>query len=279
MTGRDRLVVIGLVVLVLLAGGWLALVSPERKQASSLEGQVASARQQLQSAQQEAANARSAQKRYTEAYKSIVSLGKAVPPQQEVPSLIYELSEASHERDIEFNSISSGSNAGGGGGAAAATPASAASVFTAMPFTFIFKGTFFQLAHMLSQVDGFATATPADNGAAGASAASTATVSDISGVQVSGRLLTIQSIELTPEGGSTPTSLHSAGSAGASGSSHSELKATITATAYVLPASQGLTAGATAAGPAGASASTSSASTSTTASSSPTTPAVIRVTP
>ncbi|HUN78156.1 MAG TPA: type II secretion system protein GspM [Solirubrobacteraceae bacterium] len=271
MTGRDRLVIMGIVVLAVLAGAWIAVVSPERKQAASLEGQVASAQQALAGAESQAADARSAQARYVEAYKSIVSLGKAVPPQDEVPSLIYELDQASNQRSIEFNSISSGNSAGaGGGGAAAAAPASAASVFTSMPFTFVFKGSFFGLAHLLSQIDGFADATPAPG-----SAGSTATASDISGVDVSGRLLTIQSVDLTVEGAaSSPARLHApVGGTGTSGS-QSELKATITATAYVLPASQGLTAGATPTGPAGA-----TASPSATASSSPAAPAVIRVTP
>ncbi|HVR04755.1 MAG TPA: type II secretion system protein GspM [Solirubrobacteraceae bacterium] len=274
MTGRDRLVVVGLVVLAVLAVGWIALVSPERKQAASLEGQVASARQALASAQTQAADARSAQVRYVEAYKSIVSLGKAVPPQQEIPSLIYELDQASHQRSIEFNSISSGNTVGSGSGASTGTSAAAAaaSVFTTMPFTFVFKGSFFGLAHLLSQIDGFAQATPAQGG--GSAAASTATVADISGVKVSGRLLTIQSVDLTQESGSS--GLNASTGTGASGSG-GELKAAITATAYVLPASQGLTAGATSAGPAGAA--TPSASQSTTASNSPAAPAVIRVAP
>lgn len=276
MTGRDRLVVMGLVVLAVLAGAWIAVVSPERKQAASLEGQVAGAQQALASAESQAADARSAQARYVEAYKSIVSLGKAVPPQQEIPSLIYELDQASSRRSIEFNSIASGSSAGSGGGGAAgsAASASAASVFTAMPFTFVFKGTFFGLAHLLSQIDGFASATPAPGGSA-ASGATTA--SDISGVMVSGRLLTIQDIELTPEGAaSSPGRLHASAGAGTSGS-QSELKATITATAYVLPASQGLTAGATPAGPAGSA--NGAAGPSGAGSSSPAAPAVIRVAP
>lgn len=276
MTGRDRLVIMALVVLGVLAVGWIAVVSPERKQAASLEGQVASAQQALQSAETQAADARSAQARYVEAYKSIVSLGKAVPPQQEIPSLIYELDQASNQRNIEFNSISSGSTAGvGGGGAAGATPSAAASVFSSMPFTFVFKGSFFGLAHLLSQIDGFASATPASGG--GSAGSTTAPAADISGVQVSGRLLTIQSIDLSVEGGSSPTSgLHAAAGTGTSGS-QSELKASITATAYVLPASQGLTAGATPTAPAGAPA--GSASPSIAEASSAAAAAVIKVTP
>ena len=59
MTGRDRLVIMAIVVLAVLAGGWLLLVSPERKQAAQAQTQVESARQQLQSAQSQVASARS----------------------------------------------------------------------------------------------------------------------------------------------------------------------------------------------------------------------------
>ncbi len=255
MTTRDRLVLIGVVVLVALAGGWLLVVSPERKQAIQTETQVQTARQQLESAKTEAAGAREAEQRYTAAYSSVVSLGKAVPPATEVPSLIYELDQASNQRDVNFNSIAAGASGGSGGAAAAssaagATGASAAPAgFTQMPFTFVFKGSFEGLAHLLGQVDGFVQRTTAGK------------------VLVSGRLLTIQGADITVE---------SAGAAAAAGGTGSKskansvpLSATITATAYVLPASQGLTGGATPIAP-GSAGSPSSSST---------TPAVIKVTP
>jgi Type II secretion system (T2SS), protein M len=275
MTGRDRLVIMGIVVLAVLAGGWLLLVSPERQKAAQQEAQVESARSQLQSARAEATTARTAETRYRGAYASVVSLGKAVPPLQEVPSLVYELEQASHQRDVDFNSIASGSAGASsppGGSSSSASSSSgsdsasaATAAFTQMPFTFVFKGTFFQLAHLLGQIDGFAKTTAASGGSKGSH---DATVSDEGGIQVNGRLLTIQGVDITLEsqGRSTP----------GKSSTAVELTATITATAYVLPASQGLTAGATSAGPAGsATASTSSAG----GSSSPASPAVIEGAP
>jgi Tfp pilus assembly protein PilO len=269
MTGRDRLVIVGIAVLAILAAGWLLLVSPERKQAAQAQTQVESARQKLQSAQSQVASARSAQASYSSAYASVVRLGKAVPPQQEVPSLMYELEQASNQRAIDFTSIM-GSSSGSSGSAASATATATPAGFSQMPFTFVFKGSFFGLAHLLSQIDGFARITAANgNGTAGASTAADSSATPAS-VQVSGRLLTIQGVNLTLE------SQGSAGS-GSSGSSGGTLSATITATAYVLPASQSLTAGATAAGPAGTSA--AHAASSAAASSSPTSAAVIQGTP
>jgi len=263
MTGRDRLVIMSIAVLAVLAAGWLLAVSPERKQAAQAQTQIEGARQQLQTAQAQAASERSAEARYASAYVSVVKLGKAVPPLDEVPSLVYELEQASSQRSIDFNSIASSAT----GSAAAAAPVGAsasasAAVFTQMPFTFVFKGSFFGLAHLLGQIDGFARITSASEHSSTAGDASATTPT---GVQVDGRLLTIQGVSLAIEG-------QGSNSKAASGS---ELAATITATAYVLPAGQSLTGGATPAGPTGSAASAATAA----ASGSPASPAVIEAKP
>jgi hypothetical protein len=262
MTGRDRIVLMAIVVLVVLAGGYVMVVSPERKQATEAQTAVQTAQGQLQSAEQQAASARAAQRRYAAAYSSVVSLGKAVPPADEVPSLIYELEHASNQRDVDFNSITSSAtgSASGAAGASAATAAStaASASFTPMPFTFIFKGSFAGLAHLFNQVEGFAVRT------------------NTGGLTVSGRLLTIQGVTITPESGGSAGNKAAGGSS--SSSSSGALTATVTATAYVLPATQGLTGGASPSSPSAAGA-TTTASAGSTASSTPATPAVVKVTP
>jgi Tfp pilus assembly protein PilO len=247
MTGRDRIVIIVIAALAILAAVWVFAVSPQREQASKLDAQVSAASTQLATAEGQVADARGAQSRYAAAYASVVSLGKAVPASQEVPALIYQLDQASNQKDVEFASITSG---GGGGSSASATSASAAAGagFTAMPFTFVFTGTYQDLYRLFQQLNDY-------------------TVQTASGVQVSGRLLTIQAVKLAPI-----TSTATPGS----GKSREELSGTITATAYVLPAGQGLTGGATPTSPAGATAPVSSSSG---ASSSPTAPAIARVNP
>ena len=47
MTGRDRTVVIVVAVLVLLAGGWMLIVSPKRKEAKSVEAKVTNAQSEV----------------------------------------------------------------------------------------------------------------------------------------------------------------------------------------------------------------------------------------
>jgi hypothetical protein len=252
MRTRDRMVLIVVVVLVALGGSWMLVVSPKRQEASKLSAQVTEAKTLLATAEGELAHAHAAQSQYAEAYTSIVSLGKAVPASQEVPSLIYQLTQASNQKKVDFSSIvASGSGAGSGAASGpAAAAATAAAGFSQMPFTFIFNGTFFDLEHLFQQLNRFTV-----RGTSG-------------GLQVSGRLLTMQSVKLTPA---------LASSQGATGSSRSQLlTGTITASAYVLPAAQGLTAGATPTSPTGAS---TPATSTTGASSSPTAPAIARVTP
>jgi hypothetical protein len=248
MTGRDRTVLIAILVVAILGAAWMLVVSPERKKAGQLSSQVAAAQAQLTSAEGQVSSARAAQSQYASAYASLVSLGKAVPPSQEVPSLIEQLALASDQKKVDFSSItdssasaSSSSSSAGGSAAAAASAA-----FTQMPFTFVFEGSYFDLEHLFNQLTEFASY-------------------DTSGdLQISGRLLTIQSVKLAPAGNSSEPKR-----------SASDLTGTVTASAYVLPASQGLTGATGATAPTGTAASPASS----TAASAPTSPAIVRINP
>src|SRR5438046_2523014 len=78
-----------------LGAVWGLAVSPERKKAAELSSKVDAASAELASAQGKLADARRAQASYASAYASIVKLGKAVPAQDEVPALMYQLAQAS----------------------------------------------------------------------------------------------------------------------------------------------------------------------------------------
>jgi len=237
MTGRDRIVIVVIVALAVVAAAWLLVVTPEREKATKLGAEVSTAESQLTTAQSEVNAARSAETDYPTEYTSLVNLGKAVPTSQEVPSLIVQLAQATNEKQVEFTSITSGGSSGGS--SASAAPTAASTAFTAMPFTFVFNGSFFNLYDLFQQLNHFTLRTSAGS------------------LQVSGRLLTIQSVQLAP------------GTSSGSGKSSGQLTGTITATAYVLPASQAAPAGATATSPTGAQ------TTSGSATSSSATPAVI----
>jgi Tfp pilus assembly protein PilO len=242
VTTRDRTVIIVVALAVLLGGTWLKVVSPKRQEASKLTAQVASAKAELATAESQLSDARGAQNKYATAYASIVNLGKAVPPTEEVPSLIYEIAQASNQKQVDFSSIATSTSAS----ASTASAPGAASTFTQLPFTLTFNGGFFELEHVFRKLTNFTRLNAPGQ------------------VAVNGRLLTVASVKLSPASGSGPAE-------GNSG----QLTGTITATAYVLPASQGLTAGASPSSPSAAG-STPAASGS---SSSPTTPAIVKANP
>ncbi len=242
MTGRDRMVLMAVIVVAILGAGWVLVVSPERNKANSIGAEVATAQASLTTAEGELSKARAAQSQYASAYSSIVNLGKAVPAEQEVPSLILQLASASQQKKVFFSSISSSS----GTTSASAATTTAAAGFTAMPFSFVFDGSFFDLEKLMRKLTSFTTRT-----ASGA-------------LKVNGRLLTIQGVNLTPS---------KVEAAGSSSKASSELTGTVTASAYVLPGGQSVTGSSPVPG-----ASTPTSST-TGASSSPTAPATVSVTP
>jgi hypothetical protein len=180
-----------------------------------------------------------------------VKLGKAVPAGDEVPSLIYELAQASNQKSVDFSSIVSGGGASSPAPTAASAAASAASGgLSLMPFTFVFNGTYLELYHLFGQLNRFTMRTA--NG----------------GLEVNGRLLTIQSVKLAPSSGEAGSSKNAG-----------RLTGTITATAYELPAVSGMSSGATAASPTGSAAAATSTVASPSSSGSPSTPAIVRVNP
>ena len=254
MTARDRLVLIGVIAIAFVGVVWLMFVSPERKKASQAAAAVAAAEAQLASAHSELVTARAARAKYAASYGTIVHLGKAVPTTQEVPSLMYELAQASKQKSVEFASITSAdANKGPGGPAVpSSSPSSSATAssggFQQMPFTFVFSGTYSGLEKMLRQLTSFATKT--SSGA----------------LKVNGRLLTIQGVTLQP--------VVVQGKAG--GNPH--LTATVTATAYTMPP-EPVSTGASSTGSATPASTGSSSSSGSSSASSSAPPAVIGAKP
>ena len=219
MSARDRTVVVVLGLVAALAAAWLLVIQPRRSELSKVQHQVSTEQSQLATAQSQLAAAQAARSQFRASYAALVRLGEAVPTDDNVGSLIYQLQAAASAAHIDFESLALGSPAGGGsaGSAQAALPPGATmgpGGFPVEPFNFTFRGSFFNLANYFARLEEFVT----ENG---------------HGLQVRGRLLTLNSIDLAPGAGGFPN-----------------INATVSATAYLLPQSQGLTAGATPLGPA-----------------------------
>lgn len=226
MTTRDRTILIALAVLAAVVGSWLLVIAPQRNQASKLGGQISTAQAQLVSARAQVAAGEAARTTFATSYTSMARLGEAVPSDDNVPSLIVQVQAAANSTRTEFQSLTL--NPGSGGAATTAASASAAQAVTGAlppgatvgaaglpiePFTFTFNGSFFHLSDFLGRLEHFVTTTNQR-------------------ISVRGRLMTLNAISL-----------------GAGPNGFPQITATVSATTYIVPASQGVLAGATQAGP------------------------------
>lgn len=233
MTARDRIVLIVVGVLATLAAFWFLAISPKRKDANDLGTQISQAQARLATAQASASSAEAAKAKYTSDYATVARLGKAVPVDDDMPSLVYQLEQTAKANKIDFRSIrlvgssssgpataataaTAGSSSTPGSTVAAALPPGAtvgSAGFPTMPFTFNFTGSFFDLQRFLKSLDGLTSVKGKS-------------------ISVKGRLLTVDgvSLEAGPKG-------------------FPQMDASVVVTSYLLPADEGLTSGATAASP------------------------------
>jgi hypothetical protein len=241
MTARDRIVILVVASLALVVGSWLLVIAPKRGEASKLGAQVSAAQSQLATARSQVAAGEAARGSYARDYTELARLGEAVPADDNVASLIYQLQQAASSTGIDFRNLvlgSSGSSAaapttGALAGAPAALPPGATvgpAGLPIEPFTFTFNGNFFHLANFFGRVQQFVVASNKR-------------------LLVSGRLMSLNAISLGPGPKGFP-----------------QITASINATTYLTPPAQGALGGATVSGP-------SAAGTTQPVSSTPSTPA------
>jgi hypothetical protein len=255
MKQRDRLMLLGVVAVVVLAAGWFLALAPRREEAAKLGEQVATQRSARDSALADVAAGVAAKREFGRYYATVARLGAAVPDDDNVPSLLLQVERAAQSSDVDFRSLKVGQGSGAATPApapptdpAAATQAATATLppgaavgtagFPTMPFSFEFDGDFFHLSDFVGRLERFLVVRNRS-------------------LAVSGRFMTVDGIALqaAPQG-------------------FPRMAASIAATTYLLPASEGLTDGATAGGPADAS-SGAAASGSAAPTAAPTAPATI----
>jgi Tfp pilus assembly protein PilO len=289
LTDRDRKILIGLIPLVVLGAFWFLLLAPKRNEAADARSEVEKQEVRLEQAQAQADALTSDKSEFVANYSELVRLGKAVPASVDMPSLIVQLDLAARGTGIKFSRIATGeriesavaapapatsgsqptaaggapaqsgpgqaieaannaaaasdqrsaaaessgvapsdaqtSTSSGGGlpvgggatapGAAAATGATGAPVLESVPLELEFQGNFFDLADFFHRLKRFVRVVNDD-------------------VAVKGRLMTVDTLRFSSDPELFP-----------------KLKAELTATVYLAPKAEGVTAGATPAGPAG----------------------------
>jgi len=236
VSARDRIVVAVLAGVVALAAFWFLGLAPKRKQIAAADGQIAAQQERLQKAQAVLAGAQQAKQAYPANSAEVARLGTAVPADDNVASLVYELQGVARGAKIAFRSIklnggtsnattpaagaaassatgSTGSTGSTGasttGAAAPATQVAASQLppgavvgtagLATLPFTFTFQGSYLDMQRFVDRVNRFVAVKGED-------------------ITVTGRLLTVDGIALTP-----------------SPNDPGQVKATIAATAYLAP--------------------------------------------
>jgi type II secretory pathway pseudopilin PulG len=239
------MVVIVVCIVAAIAGAWMLVIQPKRSQASKLGDQVKAAQAQLSAAQQQVAQGEAARNAYATSYASLARLGEAVPADDNVPSLIFQVQGAASASKVDFQTLSLSSSGGSSSTVTTSSATQAAAValppgasmgpagFPIEPFTFTFNGNFFHLSNFLGRLERFV-------------------VAKNNQISVSGRLMTLDAISL-----------------GAGPAGFPQITATVSATTFLVPAAQGLMNGATTTGPAGAAGTPVSSGSSSSVSSAP----------
>lgn len=237
---------------------WVLVLAPKRKEAGDLEKQVTQLQSSLSQSQSDVLAGERAQREFPREYQQLVVLGKAVPAGDESASLLVQVNHISENSKVKFESLKVGtsthseeapaaetppatstttpeeSKAKEGGTEASGSEAGSTAVPTAsavpteavasqlpigakvgpaglsvLPYDLSFKGSFFHVADFIQGVDSMIHTGGSD-------------------VAVNGRLVTVDGFSLAP---------------GTEGN-YAKLNANFAVTTFLVPQSQGITAGA-----------------------------------
>ena len=108
MSDRDRKILLGVIPVVVIVAYWFLLLAPTRKEASAASAERTQQEQRRDSAKAEVAAAASAKTDFRSDYTQIVRLGKAIPAQVDMPSLLVQLEGAAKGTGIRFTKILQG---------------------------------------------------------------------------------------------------------------------------------------------------------------------------
>lgn len=236
MNSNNRAIVAIVALAVLAFVFWTQLLSPKREEAKELGAHVERLEASLVQHNAEIAEGEEAKKEFSNDYQRLVVVGKAVPGDDDVASLLVQTNRLADRtggtfRDIQLSAEGSGEEAvappaAGGGEPASATEVAASLLplgatvgpagLAVMPYTVTFDGNFFEIANFIKGVDSLVA-------------------TDKEEVRVDGRLVTVDgfALEADPEIG------------------FPALQASFALTTYLTPPGEGVTGGATPESPEG----------------------------
>lgn len=235
MTSTNRTIAAIVALAVVAFVFWTQLLSPKREEAKELGAQVEQLEASLAQHQAEIVEAEAARKEFPTEYQRLVVVGKAVPGDDDIASLLVQVNRLSERAGGTFRNIQLSAESGGEEAAATppagpgGTPASATEVaasllplgatvgpagLAVMPYTVTFDGDFFQIADFIKGIDSLVETTDEE-------------------VVVDGRLVTVDGFALAAD----PARGFPA------------LQASFALTTYLTPPGEGVTGGATPSAP------------------------------
>jgi hypothetical protein len=108
LSNRDRKIVIFILPVLVLVGFWFLLLAPKRQEASKAAKNLAKQEQRRDQAQAAVAAAEASKDTFAADYGSLVKLGKAVPTQLDMPTVIVQLQAAADGTGTDFTRIATG---------------------------------------------------------------------------------------------------------------------------------------------------------------------------
>jgi Tfp pilus assembly protein PilO len=108
LSDRDKKLMIFILPIAVLAAFWFLMLSPKRDEAAQAEQDAIAQQDRRDQAEAQLSQANAAQTDFAADYGEIVRLGKAIPAQVDMPSLLVQLEAAAEGTGIHFTKIATG---------------------------------------------------------------------------------------------------------------------------------------------------------------------------
>jgi Tfp pilus assembly protein PilO len=192
MTSKHTLLLGVAAAVVAIAAFYFLALGPKRDEVAKLDADIAAKATELEQARATLSTYEQARGTYKENYATLVRLGKAVPADDDVRSLLVQLEATAERSGVDFQKLEVG-----GGAAAAPAPGEAPAAadgtlakapgtvdvaggaLSAMPFNLTFNGGYFELQTFLARLERFVTV-------------------NNERLDATGRLLRLESVKLAP---------------------------------------------------------------------------------
>lgn len=203
-----------------IAAFYFFALKPKRAEVATLDANIAAQEAEIEQARLTLAGYEDAKASYKRNYATLARLGKAVPADDDVQSMLIQLESTADRSGVSFEKIEMSSGLGGTSpeqqakpaeGQLASAPGSvpvAGGVLSAMPFSFSFTGSYFDLTAFFARLEHFVSLNNRK-------------------LDSTGRLLRLESVTIAPSSAGFP-----------------DMQAQINAATYLVPPVQGVTEGA-----------------------------------